>query len=206
MSKDPKTKPEAANDKADALPKRRASDKPDTKPKGKKQGTHKPTGRNRPGESKHSVRRIEAVEKQAEALEYRKMGYSYAQIGEQLEVTPQGAAYMIESALKRTLQEPADVVRQLELGRLDAMFAPVYSQATQGNLMALAGCLNIMSRRAKLIGLDAATKVDTKHSIDPNEKAGVIIVGATMTPEEWDAAAKAQQAALVQESAAGGSE
>lgn len=191
---------------ADASPKRRASDKPAKAKTKSKTGVHRPTGRNRSGESKHSPRRIEAVEKQAEALEYRKMGYSYAQIAEQLNVSPQGAAYMIESALKRTLQEPADMVRQLELGRLDVMFAPVYSQATQGNLMALTGCLNIMARRAKLIGLDAATKVDTKHTIDPSEKAGVIVIGATMTPEEWDAAAKAQQASLVQESAAGGSE
>ena len=108
------------------------------------------------GESKHSPRRIVAVEQQAKALEYRKMGLSYPQIAEKVGfASPQAAWYACDSAMKRTVQEPAQAVRELELARLDAMFVGVYSNACRGDLQSATTALSIMSRRARLLGLDA---------------------------------------------------
>lgn len=153
--------------------------------------------KNRPGESQHSRRRLEAVEQQVKALHYRKMGLTYAEIADRLGMgSPQAAWNAVESALKRTLQEPADVVRKLELGRLDAMFIPVYINACRGDLAALSAALNIMARRARLLGLDAPVRTENRTDLTANSAAGVLVVGGVMSPEDWAAAAKAQQEAI----------
>ena len=114
------------------------------------------------GESATSPRRIAAVEvKQAQALEYRKMAYSYAQIAEALGYAgPQGAQAAVMSALARIVREPAQEVLKLELERLDGMFSKPYQAAINGDLMAVNTCLSIMARKAKFLGLDVAVKVD----------------------------------------------
>ncbi|WP_211440934.1 hypothetical protein [Collimonas humicola] len=132
-----------------------------TKPEAKKPVVAKKRKKSR-GESATSPRRIKAVEeKQLQALEYRKMAYTYAQIAEVLGyATPQGAYLAIQSALTRIIREPAEDVLKLELERLDAMFSKPYQAATNGDLLAVGACLNIMARKAKLLGLDAPAKVD----------------------------------------------
>jgi hypothetical protein len=150
--------------------------------------------KNRRGESLHSPRRLEAVEQQEKALRYRKMGLTYGEIAERLGMRSSQTAWSaVESALKRTLQEPADDLRKLELGRLDAMFVPVYVQACRGDLAALNAALNIMARRARLLGLDAPLKTENRTDLNPNSATGIMVVGGVMSPHEWAAAAKAQQ-------------
>lgn len=115
------------------------------------------------GESTTSPRRIRAVEeKQLNALEYRKMGYSFAQIADALGYKgPQGAHEAVQAALKRIIREPAEDVLRLELERLDALFMKPYQSALAGDLQALAGCLSVMGRKARLLGLDAPTRVES---------------------------------------------
>lgn len=140
-----------------------------TKPKRTPANKAKPAVKRKPakkksrGESATSPRRIKAVEeKQLQALEYRKMAYTYAQIAEVLGyATAQGAYLAIQSALTRIIREPAEDVLKLELERLDAMFSKPYQAAIGGDLLAVGSCLNIMARKAKLLGLDAPAKVDT---------------------------------------------
>ena len=62
------------------------------------------------------------------------------------------------SALKQTLQEPADELRKLELERLDKLLLGVWPQAVRGNQGSVDRALRIMERRAKLLGLDAPVK------------------------------------------------
>ena len=155
------------------------------KPKAKK---NKRTSKKR-GESLTSPRRIHAVEvKQAEALEYRKQGYTYEQIAEALGYkTAQGAYAAIQSALTRIIREPAQEVLQIELERLDAMFMRPFAAATSGDLMAIGACLNIMARKAKLLGLDAPTKVD--NTIANKNGAPLTTAVVNMSNEQMEAAA-----------------
>lgn len=112
-------------------------------------------------ESKTSKRRLEAIELQRQALELRKAGVSYAVIAEKVGYSgPSGAFRAVDSALKRTLQDPADEVRRLEIERLDAMLLGVWPRARSGDDEAIATVLRIMTRRAKLLGLDAPVKKD----------------------------------------------
>jgi len=138
----------------DVAPKRRSTDNKSRKPVPKKNPNMKRTGR-----PAHGAEALAQIELQLKALEYRKMGLNYAQIAEKMGwKTAQSAWNNVDAALKRTLQEPANDVRKLELERLDAMFIPVYGNAMRGDLMAIASALNIMTRRARLLGLDAPDK------------------------------------------------
>jgi hypothetical protein len=145
------------------------------------------------GESATSPRRIKAVEeKQAQALEYRKMGYSYAQIAQALGYAgPQGAQAAVESALARIIREPAEAVLKLELERLDGMFSKPYQNAIAGDLVAVNSCLAIMARKARLLGLDAPARVDSTVS---NGAGGVFKAQVTVSEAQVAAAvAKAQE-------------
>ncbi len=110
-------------------------------------------------ESKTSPRRLEAIERQRKALELRRAGAQFDAIATQLGYASPGAAHVaVDSALKRTLQEPADAVRRLEVDRLDRLFLAWWPAALQGDAEACDRVLKIMARRAKLQGLDAPTK------------------------------------------------
>lgn len=117
-------------------------------------------GRNSPT----AQRRIEAKERALKALELRKKGVRYEQIAQQLGYSNRGNAHKavmkeLDLLAKECLEE-ASKVRDLELQRLDALYLVAYAEVEEGNVPAIDRCLRIMERRAKLLGLDAAEKVD----------------------------------------------
>lgn len=143
---------------------------------------------------------IEAKQRAVLALEARKEGKTFAQIAEEVGYnSPQAAHDAVKRALDAMIREPAESVRRLELERLDTLWQIQYLNAQAGDVQAMAACMRIMERRAKLLGLDAPTKVESKTEVTNTD--GVLVVGAVMTPEEWAAAAKAQQASLTVEDA-----
>jgi predicted transcriptional regulator len=117
--------------------------------------------------AKSSVRRIRTTEKTLKALELRKRGMNYTQIGEKLGCARSTACRYVLSELENLAdkcREEAAHVRDLELQRLDALYLVAYAEVEDGNIPAIDRCLRIMERRAKLLGLDAAEKVE--HSGD----------------------------------------
>lgn len=113
--------------------------------------------------AKTSVLRITTAERRLKALDLRKKGFSYTQIGTKLDCSRQTACrYVISEleALADKCREEAAQVRDLELQRLDALYLVAYAEVEEGNVPAIDRCLRIMERRAKLLGLDAAEKVD----------------------------------------------
>jgi hypothetical protein len=112
-------------------------------------------------ESKTSERRLEAAEKQRKALELRKAGTPFEVIARELGYRGPSSAYnAVMSALRKTLQEPADEVRNLELTRLDNLLLKLWHRALAGRYTAIDRVLKILERRAKLLGLDAPVKVE----------------------------------------------
>lgn len=105
--------------------------------------------------------RLRAAERQKQAMQLRLAGASYDDIAARLGFAGRGGAWRaVMSALKQTLQEPADELRKMELERLDRLLLGVWGQAAKGNQGAIDRALKIMERRAKLLGLDAPTKQD----------------------------------------------
>ena len=96
---------------------------------------------------------------QREALQLRAQGLSFRAIADTQGCSPSTAKARVDAALDKTLREPADHLRELELERLDQLFEVAFARATdqesKGVLFGVDRCLTIMDRRARLLGLDA---------------------------------------------------
>lgn len=102
-------------------------------------------------------------ERRQQALDYRKAGYSYRDIGARLEVSHEQARRDVEAALAALVEDTkdsAEQLRQLELERLDMLTKALEPMAAVGNPGAVNSFLRVMERRAKLLGLDAPVKQD----------------------------------------------
>jgi transposase-like protein len=97
--------------------------------------------------------RIASHERKLQALELRKAGASYSAIAQQVGYrSASGAHAAVKAALKATLREPADDVRNLELERLDAALLAIWRRVTSGDFAAIDRLLGIINSRAKLTG------------------------------------------------------
>ena len=110
-------------------------------------------------ESKTSPRRIEAVNKQRQALELRMAGWHYDVIAQRLGYKSHNAAlYAVNAALRKTLQPVADNYRELTLERLtkvlNTWWTPMLNHDPQATDKVLAAITDIR----QLLGLDAPVK------------------------------------------------
>lgn len=123
----------------------------------------------RPTSQKTGADAVGAAMRREEAVRLRTLGHTYEQIGERLGVTRQAAhGYVRDSlaALRAQTAESAEDVRDQELARLDAMLVPMLEAAAAGQQTAVDRVLRIQERRAKLLGLDAAEKHESKVQIE----------------------------------------
>jgi hypothetical protein len=103
---------------------------------------------------------IKAVDKHAQALKMRQAGASYDDIARVLGYkSASGAYHAIKAGLKKTLQEPAEELRFLELSRLDEALKAIWPDVRKGSLFAIDRFLKISERRSRLLGLDAKTEI-----------------------------------------------
>ncbi len=102
-----------------------------------------------------------SAKRRAEALGYRKHGYTYHQIGEWMKCSHVTAYNLVKKSIKDIYREDACDLVDLELARLDDLQASIAEQALAGNLQALDAYLKIMDRRARYVGINAPTKLET---------------------------------------------
>jgi hypothetical protein len=101
------------------------------------------------------------LDNQAKALECRRMGMGYAEIGRTIGVGKSQAQRYVVAGLadaRAQITASADDLRSEEISRLDAMLAGVWPRARKGEAVAIDRVLKIGERRAKLLGLDAPTR------------------------------------------------
>ena len=112
------------------------------------------SGKKKPAHFKDAA----AAQRALQALDLRKAGVSYEQIARACGYASRSGAYQaVQRELQRTMQEPADDVRQLELMRLDDLYRAMVPKALKGDKDStwyVDRCLAIMDRRARLLGLD----------------------------------------------------
>jgi DNA-binding CsgD family transcriptional regulator len=112
-----------------------------------------------PGTAKaRAQKRLKTALRRAQILELRKRGRGLAQIADELGISRQAVHKHIAVAMARIVDEPAQEVVKLEVMRLDALLDGVWLSATTGETRSVEAALQIMARRAKLLGLDAAAK------------------------------------------------
>ena len=114
-------------------------------------------------DSKASAKRLKGAENRGRALELRKSGASYRQIGEALGISLQRAHQLIMNELDRLSQlrlGTADELRRLELERLEMIALAIVSQVKKGDIKAGHLWLKTCESRRKLLGLDAPARAE----------------------------------------------
>jgi hypothetical protein len=128
-------------------------------------------GPNRPHNSKRSPKRVQAAQRQRQAMQLRVAGASYSQIAAELGYTSRaGAEKAIIAGLREFFRQPAQDLLALELQRCDRLQLAVWPAAMEGDVQAVLACLKVMERRSKYAGLDAPVKTDSRiaafHQVD----------------------------------------
>ena len=146
-------------------------------------------------ESRTSPRRLAAADKQRQALELRKAGATFHSIAQALGyATAQGALMAVEAGLRKTLQQPADELRRLDLERLDTLLLAVWPQARQASFGAIDMVLKILTRKAKLLGLDIVAPLPGSSRDNPlwTQSTDVVDLSAATDAELDDIIQKAE--------------
>lgn len=144
------------------------------------------------GGKKTSPDAARAKAKAAKALELRMEGKTFEAIAKEVGYKgKQGAYDAVKRSLDAITREPAEELIKLDLERLDVLWQIQYMNAQVGDVQAMAACMKIMERRAKMLGLDAPAKTEGKMELTNTN--GVLVIPPVMSPEDWEVAAKTQQ-------------
>lgn len=109
-----------------------------------------------------SAAKARRLERQAKALELRRMGKGYVEIAGLLGIGKSQAHRLVTAGLadaRAQVDAEASELKAEEISRLDAMLAGLWPDARKGQQGAVDRVLRIMERRAKLLGLDAPIRV-----------------------------------------------
>ena len=120
---------------------------------------------------------IERARRLATIMSLRLQGWSLAAIGQSLNpaVSPQAIHKTLKLAIQRTVDEAVEPLRQIELLRLDEISCGLYEKAINGDLAAVNGVLAVMTRRARLMNLDAQpTRIGSDSRDQPLVKIEII--------------------------------
>lgn len=105
----------------------------------------------------------DVIEKERKVLELRLLGLTWDNIAKAVGYANASVAWKAyQRALVRTLQEPADEIRQQEVERLNRIMTPQMQRALNGDTQATNTVLKIMETRAKLLGLFAPTRIEAE--------------------------------------------
>lgn len=122
---------------------------------------------------KLTPRTLRTRQRQKQAIDLRLAGYTLQAIADQLGYHSKGAVYeAIQSGLDRHSKAPADELRDQTVGRLDTLLTAIWpfalgihpSQRPHNipDLHYLDRVLAVEAQRARLLGLNAAEKIDVR--------------------------------------------
>lgn len=124
---------------------------------------------------KASSRKVAIAERSAKALQLRKTGASYRAISKAIRVEFDLPTYSEAQAHRDVSKElerigkktslDAHKVRTLELERLDTYLLAIARDVQAGDLSAIGRALDIASRRAKLLGIDAPIQLKVQELV-----------------------------------------
>lgn len=108
------------------------------------------------------------IERQIQALDLRKAGYSYRAIGDRLNVTHVQAFRDVKCELDRLSEislNSASDLRQMELERLDKAIKGLMPFVEAGSAIHVSSLVKVIGERAKLLGLYAPEKVENQVTV-----------------------------------------
>ena len=140
----------------------------------------------------------ELVDKEVKVLELRRAGLTWQRIAEETGYADHTGAYAAyKRAIKRTMQQPADELREQEVDRIDRLQLALWPKAMKGDERSISTIVRLMERRAKLLGLDAPTRIQqdvTTWTGDESIDRAVRDLAALLTANDADGASKSTMA------------
>lgn len=110
-----------------------------------------------------AARKLELALRRREVIRLRLKGRSFVEIGSELGIGTTTAFRDVTAAIQEAAEKRiADgaLVLDLELARLDAIQAGAWDKALAGDPECVRACLAVITQRAKLLGIEAPTRVD----------------------------------------------
>ena len=115
----------------------------------------------RVGESKLSPRRIDAQQKQQQAMELRMAGRTWQEIADHLGYASHTGAYeAVKVALSRSNHEAAEDYRSLTIGRLTKILQIHWPLMLQADNNSTRLCLQTIKDMREVLGLDSPSKFE----------------------------------------------
>ena len=146
----------------------------------------------------------ELVDREMKVLELRRAGLTWQRIAEEVGYADHTGAYAAyKRAIKRTLQQPADELRQQELDRIDRLQLAAWPNAMKGDVKSILAIAKLMERRAKLTGLDMPIKIQqdvTTWNGDESIDRAVRELAALLTTNDADGGGAGSMAEQTSES------
>jgi hypothetical protein len=105
----------------------------------------------------------EQFDRELAVIELRRTGETWERIAKIVGFAgASGALKAYRRAMTRTLKQPTDELREIELDRLDRLQRGIWERAKDGDIRAIDSVLRIIDRRARLLGLDAPQKIQAE--------------------------------------------
>ena len=140
----------------------------------------------------------ELVDKETKVLELRRAGLTWQRIADEVGYADHTGAYAAyKRAIRRTQQQPADELREQELDRIDRLQLAAWPNAMKGSEKAILAIVRLMERRAKLLGLDAPTRIQqdvTTWTGDESIDRAVRDLAALLTANDADGSGESAMA------------
>lgn len=138
--------------------------------------------------SKRAAASAKATEYRSKAMEMRKLGMTFADIGNKLGISRQAAHKHVQKLMNDyngEAKEQAKEYRTLNLMRLEGVLKKTYMDALNGNLQAVREARMLIKDISTLVGAEMPTK--TAHTTADGEKDVVPTNHNQMTEAEVDA-------------------
>lgn len=106
------------------------------------------------------------LEKEIQIIELRRAGVTWEKIAREVGFKNASGAYkMYQRAAERMVRPHLEEYRDMQLDRLERMHMAVWPRAKDGDLRAIDTALRIGDREAKLLGLEAPTKIQAEVTV-----------------------------------------
>ena len=106
------------------------------------------------------------LEKEIKIIELRRAGVTWEKIALETGFKNASGAYkMYQRAAERMVRPHLEEYRDIQLDRLERLHMAVWPRAKDGDIRAIDAALRIGDREAKLLGLDAPTKITAEVTV-----------------------------------------
>lgn len=110
--------------------------------------------------ARRTMKHLDVLKRERKALEMRLGGFDTEEIGATVGLSRSAVNRAIDRAMARITKPAATELRDMAIGRLDAMLKAIWLEVLNGNLAAIDRALRLEERRAKMEGTDAPLKLD----------------------------------------------